>query len=613
MQNNEYHVTKSGNDLNSGLKEDQALLTIQAAANLAIPGDTIWVHEGVYREAINPPRGGLSDDLRISYQAFPGDCVEIKGSELAQGWQHQDGDVWLLTLPNDYFGTFNPYANLISGDWFLDKGRKHHTGAVYLNDMAFNEASHLEDLFEGMSYAWFAKSKSFYTRIWATFPNCNPNEEFVEINKRKTVFYPSQPGINFITVSGFTLSQAATPWSPPTTEQIGLIGVNWSKGWIIEHNRIKHSRCTGITLGKYFDREDGQLEFGFNAHYQTVERVLAKGDWTKENIGGHIIRHNYIAHCEQAGIVGSHGGAFCTIENNVIHDIHARKLFSGLEMAGIKLHAPVDTLIQKNLIYNCNMGVWLDWMTQGARVSQNVMYDNADWDLFIEIAHGPHMVDHNFLLSKISLHDSAQGGAYVHNLFAGEIKYREEAERSTQYFEPHSTTLAGTSKVSDGDERFYNNIIMHDKGLAHYDEHAEPITMAGNVFLFLASPSKLEKAPLCDVEADTRFRVIQDNQQVKLLFKFLPNWGSQTCPIITSELLGKTLISQQLFEQQDGAAFCFDKDFKGIKRTPTKVFPGPIQLSQFQNETTLWEFGDHSTDHVNPRNSKKVKLEEVPR
>jgi alpha-L-arabinofuranosidase len=37
-------------------------------------------------------------------------------------------------------------------------------------------------------------------------------------------------------VRGFTMRHAATPWAPPTAEQIGLIGTHWSKGWIIEDN-----------------------------------------------------------------------------------------------------------------------------------------------------------------------------------------------------------------------------------------------------------------------------------------------------------------------------------------------------------------------------------------
>ena len=56
----EFHVATNGNDANRGTKT-RAAAHIQRAADLAQPGDVITVHEGVYRERINPPRGGASD------------------------------------------------------------------------------------------------------------------------------------------------------------------------------------------------------------------------------------------------------------------------------------------------------------------------------------------------------------------------------------------------------------------------------------------------------------------------------------------------------------------------------------------------------------------------
>ncbi|MBN2513814.1 MAG: DUF1565 domain-containing protein [Sedimentisphaerales bacterium] len=50
----EYHVSVKGDDSNNG-SLSQPLKTISAAALIAQPGDTITVHEGVYRERITPP------------------------------------------------------------------------------------------------------------------------------------------------------------------------------------------------------------------------------------------------------------------------------------------------------------------------------------------------------------------------------------------------------------------------------------------------------------------------------------------------------------------------------------------------------------------------------
>lgn len=118
----EIHVAPTGTDTNAGTALEP-MRTIQRAADLARPGDTITVHAGTYRERVNPPRGGESDAKRITYRAAPGEKVEIKGSEPIKGWVKALHDTWKATLPNRFFGTFNPYDDdhLIKGGWFEDK------------------------------------------------------------------------------------------------------------------------------------------------------------------------------------------------------------------------------------------------------------------------------------------------------------------------------------------------------------------------------------------------------------------------------------------------------------------------------------------------------------
>ena len=68
----------------------------------------------------------------------------------------------------------------------------------------------------------------------------------MEINARPACFFPKEQGVNYITVQGFKMSQAAVQWAPPTGVQKGLLGPNWSKGWIIEGNEISNAKCSGI-------------------------------------------------------------------------------------------------------------------------------------------------------------------------------------------------------------------------------------------------------------------------------------------------------------------------------------------------------------------------------
>ncbi|KAA6336114.1 hypothetical protein EZS27_015705 [termite gut metagenome] len=397
----EYHVSVKGNDANTGA-EFAPFKTIGKAAQTAYPGDVITVHAGTYREWVNPPRGGESDDARIVYRAAPGERVEIKGSESVANWQKEQGGVWKIVLPNGFFGDYNPYKDLIYGDWFDARGRIHHTGEVFLNGKSLYEKETLDKVrhpAEGAVYTWYCESDEQNTTIWANFHNYNPNKEAVEISVRRTCFYPEKPGINYLTISGFHISQAATQWGAPTAEQIGMIATHWNKGWIIENNVVSNSKCSGITLGK--ERSTGHnvwlndMSIDGSLHYIEVTFRTLRNGWNKEQIGSHIVRNNEIFACEQTGICGSMGAAFSIVENNHIHDIWTKRQFSGAEIGGIKFHAAIDTRIVHNRIHHVGRGIWMDWMAQGARISQNLFYDNDLEDIFFEVNHGPYLVDYN--------------------------------------------------------------------------------------------------------------------------------------------------------------------------------------------------------------------------
>ena len=90
----------------------------------------------------------------------------------------------------------------------------------------------------------------------------------------------------------------------------------------------------------------------------------------------------------------------------------------------------------------------MDWMAQGTRITANLCYDNSTDDLFVEVDHGPFLVDNNLFLSDISLRDWSEGGAYAHNLLTGRIHSRPELRRSTPFHHAHSTALAKLFQLS---------------------------------------------------------------------------------------------------------------------------------------------------------------------
>lgn len=482
----EYHVAVTGCDFEDGTK-DHPFRTISRAALLAMPGDRVIVHEGEYREWVKPAQGGTSSVSRITYEAAEGERVVIKGSEQITCWEPVEGSVWKAVLPNSFFGTYNPYKEVLGGDWFIyPNDNSLHTGDVYLNGKSFYEAKSLEEVknpvirTEGVNppwtrhpepilhpedtmYQWYAETDQETTVIYANFQGVNPNEELTEINVRKCCFYPEKTGLNYITVRGFEMAQAACPWTPPTADQPGLLGTNWSKGWIIESNKIHDAKCSGISIGKEASTGHNlctrtHRKPGYQYQMEAVFRARQIG-WSKETIGSHVIRNNEIYDCGQNGIVGHMGCVFSEIAHNHIYNIAVKHEYFGYEIGGIKLHAAIDVQIHHNNIHNCTLGTWLDWQAQGTRVSKNLYYAN-DRDLMVEVTHGPYLVDNNIFASDYNFDNIAQGGAYLHNLCCGTMRREDVLDRSTPYHFPHTTEVAGTTVVYSGDDRIYQNVFL---------------------------------------------------------------------------------------------------------------------------------------------------------
>ena len=617
----EYHVAVSGDDALEGSAQ-APFRTIQRAAEAAQPGDTITVHAGTYREWVNPPRGGESDTRRIVYQAALGERAIIKGSEAVKGWQPVPDapGAWCVTLPSAFFGDYNPFADLLRGDWLHTIHRTPHTGEVYLNGHSFYEKPCRADVLRpfpivteadpaGSTQFWFSEVTEGETTLWANFGEADPNAELVEIHVRPTCFYPTRQGVNYLTLRGFTISQAATQWAAPTAEQVGMVATHWNKGWIIEDNILTDSKCNAITLGK--ERSSGHNVWAANpakdgsVHYIEVIFNALRAGWSRENIGSHIVRRNRIARCEQTGICGSMGCAFSEITDNEITDIWVKQQFCGAEIAAIKFHGAIDTVIARNRLCRSLRGLWLDWMTQGTRVSANLFHDNFFEDLFVEVNHGPFVVDNNLLLTRgVNLKDESTSGAYLHNLFGGAISVVSD-DRFTPYHLPHSTEIAGLSRIEASDNRFLNNLFLGAEirtievreryarcGLCCYDSAKHPPLAAGNVYYHGASPCAAE-TDVTEAQAhDPRWSLTEEPDGWYLAFTIEHKLLAQPRATVTTQRLGVTQTSNLQYENADGSPLCIDEDFLGQARKPANPMVGAIEdLTPGANRIKVWSRG----------------------
>ena len=650
--------------------------TIGEAAACAVPGDVISVLPGVYREEVDPAVGGTDDRHRITYRSLEKGKAIITGAEKTGRWEHYEGDTYLAHISNGVFGDYNPYTTPVKGDWYFAT-QPVHTGELYLNGKAMYEVPSLDEVLHPVFYeeSWdvpFTKHKWYTcqdgqkdeTLIYANFQGADPNKENVEINVRRRCFFPSKEGISYITLSGFVIRQAATQWAPPTAFQDGMVGPHWSKGWIIEDCEISDSRCSGISLGKYLQKgnENKWSTWFFKDGTQTQRDCVCQAQregWSRETVGSHVVRRCNIHDCGQTGIVGHLGGVFSLIEDNEIHHINNKQDLTGAEIGGIKMHAAIDVTYRRNHIHHCTRGIWLDWEAQGTRVTQNLFHDNTTpegtrigtglslgEDLFIEVSHGPTLVDNNLLLSDCAARISAQGIAFVHNLICGSFTWvgggtdnggkKFPTNRYTPYHVPHGTDVAGFMTILHGDARFYNNIFVqrpirkdyiayaeeHDVygrneyqfvcGTKPYDDYPDlemyketfagyhgqdgvcrdfyydhlPVMTSGNLYFNGAQPFNHESGAIVDREHQVHIELLESEQgQMVLRTDLIRALPTGTCPVVSTDTLGMAFEPEQRFEEPDGKPIVFNLDYFDH---PRGIEPAAGPFAEIQDEMIVF-------------------------
>jgi len=580
------------------------LKTIQAAANLARAGDTVLVKAGIYREEVIPPRGGTSPDKPIVYLAAPGEEVSVRGSERITTWKDQGDGVWMVELDTAFFKGYNPFAMMVAGRW-MHRGWGHRLGDVYCNGEAFLQKLKIKDMrstpntwHTNPAYGYknktsFPKERQYPNgkiRIWANFGKANPNSSLTEINARATAFFPEVTGLKYVVIDGFDIRHTAPQWGDIYTLEKGAIGTKYGYGWTIQNCTITNSRNIGISLGV-----TDEVPF---------TRVLTEGGSNippMKTLGHHLIRNNVIKRCGQTGIYGCYGAVGCVIEGNVISETNYRNEWFGSNQAGIKILFPIDVVIRNNIIHgtpkvhNGTRGIWLDWGSQNARVTGNVICDFRSGEgLKLEVNFGPLIVDNNVII-RSRVMEEGDGTIFAHNLFYGcSFHFSASPKRIVPYYKPHSTVRAGKTGPTLRHQRIYNNIIIGGAGLGsggliRNKADASGFIVNNNVYLDGAGkfPNQDSASVVDAAKTNTEFKA--GDRSITLKVNIPSSVFKGTHPLITSKLIGKVPLADMFMEHPDGKRLNIVADYYGKAIDPAKVMPGPFQnIRKGENRFTLW-------------------------
>lgn len=261
-------------------------------------------------------------------------------------------------------------------------------------------------------------------------------------------------------------------------------------------------------------------------------------------------------------------------------------------------------------------------------------------DVFIEVGHGPTLVDNNLLMSPVSISIPSEGIACVHNLVLGSfsminsgaatIVNGQREPRYTPYHIRHRTEVAGFMTILHGDDRIYNNIFIQnypitDKkkaptdtdyqvvGTAPFDifptfeewdaqfdrEHDPdmhklasvhfghlPVWIDGNAYFNGATVFKKENHKLVNKKTKATAELVTKDGKIYLKTNIGKDLKAFRDGIITTDTLGLAFEPEQPFENPDGTPITFNTDLLGNHRDSETV-PGPL-ASLDKSEILIW-------------------------
>jgi hypothetical protein len=382
-------------------------LTINKAAQVLQPGERVVISAGIYRERIDPARGGLGPDKMISYEAAPGAQVVVKGSRLVKaGWAVSAGfkldlpaadrakvRIYERRLDDIDFRGYNPFgmASIMQDRVYLMPKPEELWRHLKRRGMVFVDGQRLEqvELYQhlGRKDGVFWCEHDGLTIHVRLAGDADPGRHEVELAIQEQVFAPRTRGLAYLRVKGISFEHAANAFPVP---QRGLVSMSRGHHWIIEDCALRHANGVALDIGAQ--------------------------DWDMEApavVGNAIVRRNDF---DDVGVCGIAGMAVrdTLIEDNLIEHIGYQDVELAWETGGIKLHATKNCLLRGNVIRHTvhAEAIWLDYENANTRITGNIMGDTLETlrgGIYLEASHDANMIDNNIIWKAT---EGAGGGSY---------------------------------------------------------------------------------------------------------------------------------------------------------------------------------------------------------
>ena len=431
-----YFVSFDGKDENDGRTRKTAFATMQHAADVVKPGETVLVTKGIYHAGFHIAKQG-SKQAWITFIGEPG--VEIRGTEIRRDWQRESGDLLI-------YGTEWPHKAPPS-----DTPLREHTEQAFSEGRLLQQvASYAELRPRGTFFADFEKHRLYVclakgrnpnevpTEVsttlggWAIAVGGPPNRHFWD---REATGLENQAA--YIRIDGFTVRNISNARSMAAIHVRGLCDhiliencdVQWANYTGIAASRmlwwskaekkwIDHP-CHDIVIRNCIASNNGCMGMGgAGDNLRIMHNFLDTNNykdfsWTHEGgaiklvqgnrmlMRGNVSRNNYNAN----GLWFDYGGENGIIEDNFVFNtangIHneitphppedrsddGKRACKHLSADEVKRWKPSGTIIRRNVLTGCkSCGVAIS-TSCNAQVYNNVLHQNAEYGVLISGAY----------------------------------------------------------------------------------------------------------------------------------------------------------------------------------------------------------------------------------
>ena len=433
---------KNADDAGPGTQQ-RPFKTVNRAAQILQPGERVVIAEGVYREFVQPARGGSGPESMISYEAAPGAKVVLKGSSVVTDWKPGEGwnygvdpktkqpvQAWELRLDPAWFKTgYNPFQvdNVIGNRYWINYAKDNMATYFRRRGMVFVDGRPLEPVESPMHLAgpstrslnffsevhWsplFEEFSPYAGKVWVETngmslhirlaDDSDPRDHTIEITTQEQIFSPARRYESYIRVKGITFLHAGNGFPVP---QRGMVSMNRGHHFIFEDNTFEWANSVGLDIGNE--------------------------DWAASApahpVGFAVVRGNTFRYCGIEGLGGTGGPEGSLVEKNLFEWIGWQDAARMSESGAVKMHSAKNLLFRHNVVRHIRHGngIWLDIANVHCRITGNVFADIPGQvnphAVHIEGSSDLNQIDNNIfdsLTSAVLIRDT-NNVIIAHNLF----------------------------------------------------------------------------------------------------------------------------------------------------------------------------------------------------